>query len=89
MSKLPLQPIYTDEDGRNRFRQNKVVRYLLDNGGLDLNDLAKAINDEDAKEDWEQFAQLIGYSLSGFSELIRFTFNCYAIDRISSLRLEC
>lgn len=67
MNKLPIQPIITDEDGVLRFRANKVVRYLLDHGGLDLNDLARKVRD--CPEDWAQFAQLIGYSLSGFGSL--------------------
>ena len=49
-----------------RFKQNKIVRYLLDNGGIDMNKLAIL---GFPKEDHIQFAQLIGYSLSGFSEL--------------------
>lgn len=67
MSKLPIQPIYTDDRGTTRFRENKIVRYLLDNGGLDLNKLAWML--PDCNEDWEQFAQLIGYSVSGFGSL--------------------
>lgn len=62
----PLQPLILNEHGTVRFKANEIVRYLLDHGGLDMNKLAilpfKA-------EDREQFAQLIGYSLSGFSEL--------------------
>jgi hypothetical protein len=67
--KLPLQPIYADKHGLSRFRGNRIVRYLLDHGGIDLNQLAVAIPFEEGREDWEQFAQLIEYSLSGFSEL--------------------
>lgn len=66
-NRLPIQPVYTDEDGVLRFRGNKVVRYLLDHGSLDLNDLARKVRD--CPEDWAQFAQLIGYSLSGFGSL--------------------
>lgn len=66
---LPLQPIYTDSSGVIRFQANKVVNYLLKHGGLDLNKLAVASELSDCKEDWEQFAQLIGYSISGFGEL--------------------
>ncbi len=66
MKNLPMQPLEYDKQQVLRFRENKVVRYLLDNGGIDLNHLAvKNFPDEDR----EQFAQLIGYSLSGFSEL--------------------
>ena len=67
MNQLPIQPIYTDDHGTLRFRENKIVRFLLDNGGLDLNQLARML--PDCREDWEQFAQLIGDSLSGFGDL--------------------
>lgn len=63
---LPMQPIEPDEGGTLRFRQNALVRYLLDHGGLDMNHLAMR---NFPKEDREQFAQLIGYSLSGYGEL--------------------
>lgn len=64
--KHPIQPVEKDDDGFLRFKQNAIVRYLLDNGPFDLNHLAvQRFSDEDR----EQFAQLIGYSLSGFSEL--------------------
>lgn len=62
----PIQPLEKDERGTLRFKENKIVRYLLDNGGLDLNHLARI---QFPKEDREQFAQLIGYSLSGYGEL--------------------
>jgi hypothetical protein len=65
-AKHPLQPLVKDEYGVVRFKPNKIVRYLLDNGGIDLNWLATI---DFSREDREQFAQLIGYSLSGFSEL--------------------
>lgn len=63
----PIQPTVTDEHGTLRFKQNALVRYLLDAGPFDLNHLAVVPNVP--AEDYEQFAQLIGYSLSGFSEL--------------------
>lgn len=50
-----------------RFRANPLVRYLLDAGGLTMNHLA-ALPGIDA-EDRAQFAQLIGYSVSGFGDL--------------------
>jgi hypothetical protein len=64
--KNPLQPLVRDENGTVRFKANKIVRMLLDTGSLDLNDLAHMDFNVD---DREQFAQLIGYSLSGFAEL--------------------
>ena len=58
---MPLQPI---ENGR--FVANRIVTTLLDSGKLDMNDLACM---EFTAQERIQFAQLIGYSLSGFSEL--------------------
>ena len=59
--KQPIQPLV---DGR--FVPNKIVEYLLDKGGIDLN--AIAVRDF-SDEDRQQFAQLIGYSLGGYSDL--------------------
>lgn len=66
MTKHPIQPLEVDERGTLRFKENKIVRHLLDNGGIDLNKLAYL---DFSREDREQFAQLIGYSLSGFGDL--------------------
>ena len=66
MTHNPIQPLVLDEAGVLRFKENKIVRYLLDNGGLTLNDLATS---SFSKDDQEQFAQLIGYSVSGWSTL--------------------
>jgi hypothetical protein len=55
-----------DEHGVVRFKPNKIVQHLLDNGGIDLNKIAIL---QFPKEDEIQFAQLIGYSLSGFGDL--------------------
>lgn len=64
--KHPIQPLAKDEHGTLRFKKNHIVEYLLDNGGIDLNDIARK---DFSREDREQFAQLIGYSLSGYGEL--------------------
>ena len=60
-----LQPIVMDA-GIPRFQGNAIVRFLLDHGGFDLNDLAR-MNFSDV--DRAQFAQLIGYSVNGWGEL--------------------
>jgi hypothetical protein len=65
--KQPIQPTYKDNNGIIRFQGNEIVRYLLDNGGIDLNHLARQKGF--SREDWVQFAQLIGYSVSGWSDL--------------------
>lgn len=71
----PLQPIAKDSAGTPRFKENKIVSYLLDHGGFDLNDIAKL---DFSTDDREQFAQLIGYSLCGFSELSYVTEDTYS-----------
>ena len=67
--KHPMQTIVLD-NGTPRFQENKIVRYLLDivrhKGICDMNQLAILPFDNG---DREQFAQLIGYSVSGFLEL--------------------
>ena len=67
--KHPIQPLEKDSHGTLRFKENQIVTYLLEAGrehGVDLNHLAIL---PFSQEDREQFAQLIGYSLSGFGEL--------------------
>jgi len=64
--KHPIQPLALDEHGKLRFKENKIVRFLLDNGKHNMNSLAC---ENFSQEDREQFAQLIGYSLTGFGEL--------------------
>lgn len=62
----PVQPLITDSEGIVRFKENAIVRWLLDAGPFDMNQIAAT---PFGIEDREQFAQLIGYSLSGFGDL--------------------
>lgn len=67
--KHPIQPLLKDEHGTLRFKRNAIVDHLLHvgmNHGHDLNMIATM---NFTTEDRQQFAQLIGYSLSGYSEL--------------------
>lgn len=64
--KQPKQPCRVDANGVKRFKKNAIVRYLLDSGDIDMNDLA---NLPFSIEDRRQFAQLIGYSVNGYNEL--------------------
>lgn len=68
--KQPTQPVILCGDGVVRFKENAIVRYLLDKATkhktTDLNEIASL---SFSNEDRIQFAQLIGYSLSGFSDL--------------------
>ena len=67
VSKHPIQPLVRDEHGILRFKENSIVRFLLDNGPYNMNSLAS--RNDFSQEDREQFAQLIGYSLCGFCDL--------------------
>lgn len=66
----PMQPVFKDEGGILRFRENAIVRYLLDLARkhklADLNSLAEI---PFSQEDREQFTQLIGYTIGGYHEL--------------------
>ena len=66
MSSYPLQPLERDRQGIIRFKENKIVRFLLDAGKYTMNDLGMM---PFSLEDREQFLQLIGYSLVGFGEV--------------------
>lgn len=67
--KNPIQPLSKDAKGVLRFKENAIVRRMLDFAtprGMGMNELAcMGFTDDDR----QQFAQLIGYSLSGYSEL--------------------
>ena len=60
--KHPIQPI-ENINGILRFKKNAIVDFLTEGR---LNELSAM---DFPQEDWEQLAQLIGYSLSGFGDL--------------------
>ena len=66
-TKQPLQPLYFDKDGVARFRANAIVRWLLDAGPFDMNQIA--VLPGITAQDRAQFAALIGYSVSGWGDL--------------------
>ena len=69
MSHHPIQPLALDDHGVLRFKENAIVDRLLlvaSDHGCDLNMIARLGFSDD---DRQQFAQLIGYSLSGYGEL--------------------
>jgi hypothetical protein len=69
--KQPHQPMQV-VDGIVRFTPNRIVRWLLDAGPFDMNQLAMLPGI--SREEHAQFAQLIGYSVSGYGDL------SYAVD---------
>ena len=58
VKKQPMQPMYLDGGTTVRFKENAIVRYLLDAGPFDMNHIAMLPNI--SRQDREQFAQLIG-----------------------------
>lgn len=67
--KHPMQPIELAKDGAIRFKSNAIVNCLLEQTkkyNFTLNDLAIM---DFSQEDWEQFYQLIGYSIGGYCDL--------------------
>ena len=68
--KHPVQPVVKDDHGTYRFKENKLVRAFLEAARqgkhLDLNTVASM---DFSQEDRVQFAQLIGYSVSGWGDL--------------------
>jgi hypothetical protein len=73
-----MQPVVIDEYGVTRFKKNAIVRWLLDTGGKNLNQIALQ---HFPREDEEQFAQLIGYSVAGACDL------SYMSDRVCNAAL--
>ena len=74
MTKLPMQPLHRDNHGTIRFVENRIVRDLYDAaaqaGLMDMNSICiDAHKGKYTDQEQMQFAQLIGYSLGGFSEL--------------------
>ena len=72
MHTLPTQPLHTDDRGTVRFVPNRLVQVLFEKAkfsNFGLNELTVLCNDDSYTEEWMQFAQLIGYSVSGFSTL--------------------
>jgi hypothetical protein len=61
-----VREIYLTPNGVARFRPNEIVLWLLENGNKTMNDIAiQDFSDEDRME----FAQLVGYSASGYGDL--------------------
>ena len=67
-----MRPFIKDKSGHVRFKANAIVRWMTtaaaDKRPCDLNAAHIACADAPA-EDWEEFYQLIGYSLAGYHEI--------------------
>ena len=70
----PIQPLALDGHGTLRFQENSIVVFLLEQAQhgvkCDMNEIAKRYaTGQFHVEDMRQFAQLIGYSHSGYGDL--------------------
>lgn len=61
------QPMYIAEDGLVRFKENHVVRHLLEKARVNTDEMLAKGNFSD--EDKRQFMQLLGYTVVGYIEL--------------------
>lgn len=66
MSSHPIQPVALDSNGVIRFKANAIIRKLVDDKLIDLNEISCW---DIPQNDRSQFAQLMGYSLSGYGSL--------------------
>ena len=64
---MPLQPIEWAEDGVIRFVPNRIVRWWLDAGPFDMNQIAALPGI--SQQERMQFAAMTGYSVSGWGDL--------------------
>lgn len=66
----PMQPVGLDHGGTIRFKKNEIVDFLLTCWAFDLNKLAwMQATGRFSEEDYTHLMQLIGYSVSGYSDL--------------------
>lgn len=62
--------IVIDEHGVERFRQNRLVRFLVDNCKYDLNHIWGLYGDGDFTDaEMREVYRLMGYSVGGFGEV--------------------
>jgi hypothetical protein len=65
----PIQPVYLDSNGHIRFLDNRIVRDVLEVSKLNGYGLNEIALNRYTQEEHQQFAQLIGYSVSGYGDL--------------------
>ncbi|MNB61078.1 hypothetical protein D3C87_1090790 [compost metagenome] len=85
----PMQPVGVDKHGVHRFLENRIVRDVLECSrisGYGLNEIAVAGY---SGAEHRQFAQLIGYSVSGYGDLSYVNEeSCSRADALSDALLE-
>lgn len=87
MPKHPFQPLVTDPSGTVRFKPNKIIERLVNDGTIDLNKVA--IMTEFDADEHQHFNQLHGYSVSGWGDLNCVSRDtCAVADRMTELHLQ-
>ena len=87
----PVQPVEWDGQGVLRFKANPIIRYLVDNAKLPieghvLNVLPRVAAEHGfTRHDWDQFYQLIGYSVANCP--LRSKLTMFDVDRKSEAYL--
>lgn len=70
-NKHPNQPLVYAKDGCMRFKQNDIVRKLLDfaaDHGYSINEIYQEFLPSHA-DDYKQLLQLLGYSIGGYCDI--------------------
>lgn len=63
MTKHPIQPLELDAKGVLRFKKNRILECCVEQSNLSK--LTAMFDRDEYKDDWNQLAQVIGYSHSG------------------------
>ncbi len=62
-----------DSHGVQRFKENSVIRFLVNKEIIDLNKLFIAFQEKKfTKRDYAEFNMMLGYSVGGFADLSSF-----------------
>jgi len=64
-NKHPMQPIFLDEQGVARFKENPIIRFLLNEAHANI---SHVVNSGFSQEDIDQFTQLLGCSVCAFGD---------------------
>lgn len=82
--KQPMQPVVLNI-GVARFQPNEIIRWAVNEGRIDLNEIASM---HFTNADRRQLAQLIGYSIDGYGELPYVSDRAYEDAKAAQAKLE-
>ena len=66
-----MREIIKNKNNVLKFKSNRIIEYLFDEGLLDLNRIVTLIDgyDKFSKAEYEEILQMLGYTVDGFLEL--------------------